>query len=904
MMSAIRTVSLALAATIVAMTASSAQSPNTPAPQPVVSAPPLSVPLGQYFLEHPAEWQDFLSRLAQQQQQQPAAAPQIVPAGGTWVSVNSTPSVNFMAPQLLTDGTVIFNTNCNGNGGIWYKLTPSINGGYIDGAWSQIATLPVINGAQYSPRYYASETLPNGEVLIMGGEYETNGNCNQQVWTNNGAIYNPDNNTWTAVAPPSGWAIPGIGDAQSVLLADGLYMLANSQSAQQAIALLGWGTTGTGKADGNDEEGWTLLPNGKVLTVDAYVNTGTCGTNSEIFDPATGAWTSAGSTIVQLPDCGGVQSFELGPQVLRPGRAGSPANGTVVAFGGTTTGAAHTAIYVLANGTWTQGPDIPSVCGSNGTTPCTLADAPAALLTNGNILFAASTSNWPAKGSFLSGTHFFEFDFSSLTITQEPDTSDSPSNASYVYNFVMLPNGDVLSTNQGPNVRLYAPANQNNYPASWQPIVSWAPDCVRPGSTYVLSGFQLNGLSHGAAYGDDYQSNTNFPLVKIVNNGTGHVFYGKTFTTYNLSARSVAPNSMETTSFTAASTTENGASTLYVIANGIPSAGTAIDVENLLCPATTSLASAHDFFFNGNSDILWRNTNGAVAMWEMFDGNINQNGGVANVPTTWSIIGQRDFNGDGMVDLLWRDTSGNVAMWFMNGLTVSSSASVANVPTNWTVYGTGDLNGDGKGDLLWYCTVTGTGICTAGDVAFWFMNGAQATPAIFGNVSPSSGWTIVGDDNKGDIFWRNTDGDVGIWAMNGSQAVQQVDLANVPSNWVIAGLGDFNGDGFTDILWHCAVTSKGICTAGDLAIWFLNGTQIQSTVIVAGAVPSNWTIAQTGDYNGDGMSDILWLCTVTATGICTAGDVAVWFMNGSTVASSPGLGNVGTTWSVQSVNAE
>ncbi|MGA8307296.1 MAG: hypothetical protein WB723_16600, partial [Candidatus Acidiferrales bacterium] len=62
--------------------------------------------------------------------------------------------------------------------------------------------------------------------------------------------------------------------------------------------------TGSNKFDVNDEEGWTLLPNGKVLTVDAYVPVGIPyipdGTNSEIYNPKTGSWSSAGSTIVQL----------------------------------------------------------------------------------------------------------------------------------------------------------------------------------------------------------------------------------------------------------------------------------------------------------------------------------------------------------------------------------------------------------------------------------------------------------------------------------------------------------------------------------------------------------------------------------------------------------------------------
>jgi hypothetical protein len=61
-------------------------------------------------------------------------------------------------------------------------------------------------------------------------------------------------------------------------------------------------------------------------------------------------------------------------------------------------------------------------------------------------------------------------------------------------------------------------------------------------------------------------------------------------------------------------------------------------------------------------------------------------------------------------------------------------------------------------------------------------------------------------------------------------------------------------------------------------------------------VPLRWSVAQTGDYNGDGMSDLLWRDT--------GGNTSMWFMNGTTVSSMVGVGNIPTTWTVQSVNAE
>jgi len=179
----------------------------------------------------------------------------------------------------------------------WWRLTPDVSGSYLNGTWSQLASLP----AGYAPLYYSSAVLKDGRVLVMGGEY----NFFNAVWTTLGAIYNPRTNKWKSMPHPSGWTT--LGDAQSVILSDGTYMQANCCTNEGAVLdsrTLTWTAVGTGKADINDEEGWTLLPSGKVLTVDAFN-----GTNSEIFDPATGVWSSAGSTIVSLVDPG---SAEIG----------------------------------------------------------------------------------------------------------------------------------------------------------------------------------------------------------------------------------------------------------------------------------------------------------------------------------------------------------------------------------------------------------------------------------------------------------------------------------------------------------------------------------------------------------------------------------------------------------------
>jgi hypothetical protein len=537
--------------------------------------PPLSRPSANRLMANPGmlsetkkHWSQGSSAIA------PAPLPDAgpPPLGGTWTSGNR-PSGNpiLSNPLLLTDGTVIAHVSCDQT---WWKLTPDSSGSYVNGTWAQIALLP----SGYNPRFFGSAVLTDGKVVIEGGEYNTgtNGSCGGGSWTTKGAIYDPVANAWTSITPPSGWTT--IGDAQAIVLTNGTYMQANCCSVLAALlneGSLTWSSTGTGKHDSYDEEGWTLLPSGKLLTVDAYVYT-TCGQGSEIYDPSTGAWSSAGNVGVQLADCSnpsGSLSYEMGPQVLRP-------DGTVVAFGGnlcsdaynsscasgTLSTTAYTGIYNSGAGSWSVGPAIPTVGGYH----YSLADAPAALLPNGSVLFAAS----PNYAGFVTPTHFFEFGTSN-TIGQVADPTDYASFTSFQWNFLVLPTGQIMAVEtDGSNVWYYNPSG--SYNSSWQPAISSLSNyTLGAGSTYQISGTQLNGLSQGAAYGDDVQAATNYPIVRITNNGTGHVFFAKTS---SFNTTSIASGQASTANFTVPSSIESGASTLVAIANGIPSSPVSVTV--------------------------------------------------------------------------------------------------------------------------------------------------------------------------------------------------------------------------------------------------------------------------------------------------------------------------------------
>jgi hypothetical protein len=64
-----------------------------------------------------------------------------------------------------------------------------------------------------------------------------------------------------------------------------------------------------------------------------------------------------------------------------------------------------------------------------------------------------------------------------------------------------------------------------------------------------------------------------------------------------------------------------------------------------------------------------------------------------------------------------------------------------------------------------------------------------------------------------------------------------------------------------------------------------------------GGVPLAWSIAMTGDFDGDGKSDIMWRHA--------SGTVGMWIMNGSQVVSAVAVGQVSSAaWSIQGLNAE
>jgi hypothetical protein len=223
-------------------------------------------------------------------------------------------------------------------------------------------------------------------------------------------------------------------------------------------------------------------------------------------------------------------------------------DGTIFATGSVPDGEniAHTAIFTPPakgkKGSWAAGPDFPSGDESY--------DSPVSILPNGNVLVEGADTG-----------RLYEFDGKKLNATSLTGSGE----------LMPLPSGEVLIGGYA------AYATKGTYQSGWQPVISTSPSTVTRGQTYQISGTQFNGLNQGGAYGDEFDTHTNYPLVRITNNSTGHVFYART---HDHSTMGVATGSQTvSTNFDVPSGMEAGASSLVVVANGIPSASVAVMVQ-------------------------------------------------------------------------------------------------------------------------------------------------------------------------------------------------------------------------------------------------------------------------------------------------------------------------------------
>lgn len=445
---------------------------------------------------------------------------------GTWTRLTNQAPDYTGTMLLLTDGSVMVQGYDPGDN--WMRLAPDANGSYVNGTWTNLAPMS-------TPRlYFASHILPSGKVWVLGGEYT--GNPLDANWSRTGEVYDPVSDSWSPIAPHPE---PNFGDDPSMLLPNGKILAGSifgGDTFMYDIASDGWSFAAQKVYDdSSDEEGWVKLSDGGVVTYDIFESIATRGSYAERYDPASNTWSSIspsdGTALGFIPQLSSpAVGYELGPLVrLHDDR--------IFVVGAT----GHTALYTPSTNTWAAGPDVMGTLGGN---PALFGadDAPAAVLPSGHVLFAADAG--PTLGVFSPPTQLFDFDPDTNSISSvaspTPDLDIVPS---YVARMLVLPTGQVLLSDTDSQLFLYTPAGS-------------AANLLRPrvegikyngGGVFTLSGQQLNGQNAGSNYGDDVETDQNYPIVSLTDKA-GHVFYARSS---NWSTTGVATKTLrETVNFT------------------------------------------------------------------------------------------------------------------------------------------------------------------------------------------------------------------------------------------------------------------------------------------------------------------------------------------------------------------
>ena len=194
---------------------------------------------------------------------------------------------------------------------------------------------------------------------------------------------------------------------------------------------------------------------------------------------------------------------------------------------------------------------------------------------------------------------------------------------------------------------------------------------------------------------------------------------------------------------------------------------------------------------------------------------------------TFKALALGDLDGDGCIDLAGATHSGATVLY-------GCEPSASRLPAS-------DFDGDGVSGLLWRSGATKElHLWRWADAQTW----RQCPPPCPGYKVPPWFAQAVGDfngDGNSDVFWRNreTGGNVVLL----SSFYERPFTTVTSQDWQVAGTGDFDGDDQSDLLWRNSRT-------GENAIWKSGDYRKQQ--LTRRVTDKNWQVVGVGDFNGDG----------------------------------------------------
>jgi hypothetical protein len=243
---------------------------------------------------------------------------------------------------------------------------------------------------------------------------------------------------------------------------------------------------------------------------------------------------------------------------------------------------------------------------------------------------------------------------------------------------------------------------------------------------------------------------------------------------------------------------------------------------------------------SASTHLLWANTNGTAAVWNLNDLNPIATAFVAGPYPNWTpkAIAQGPNN---KTRLLWTNTNGQAALWNLGAPNPAATAALYGPYPGWKATAI-TVGPDNKAHLLWDNT--------NGRVALW--NTTDPSPAATAVVAgPYSGWTGVaigiGNDNHQRLLWDNTSGQVAVWNLADANPGATAVVAGPYTGWTAKRLS-VGADNAAHLLWNN--------TGGQVAVWNLSDANPLTTALMYGPY-SGWS-GQDLSVGADNKGLLLW----------------------------------------------
>ncbi len=282
--------------------------------------------------------------------------------------------------------------------------------------------------------------------------------------------------------------------------------------------------------------------------------------------------------------------------------------------------------------------------------------------------------------------------------------------------------------------------------------------------------------------------------------------------------------------------------------------------------AAFRLVGVTDFDGNGKSDLAFQNMTspgefGEVRSWTDFNSSIDRR--IRDVKRVWDVqgVGDLDGTGGGIGDLVWRYVVSNSPdtgvsyIWFTNGTNPPVVRKRGGAPLDWKLLGAVDINEDSAADMVY--------VSPASQIRVLMATADRTCANLSGGTVPAGFTALKFADftgaRRGDILIRNL--------ANGQTALLNLNATGLPLPPYTANPDDPNAS----------------CTSSTLTV--------TTTTLAMPVSDPSWQFYAAGDYNGDGVFDILWLRP--------DGSLTLWLMNTNgaapTVIQNAGIAPAGFT---------